>query len=122
MHDHDQSIRILAAWIRSQRQRLSSALHGHHSYKLAAPEFSRMAADLKPLIDEITQADTVIDSAVVFITGVPKLIADAVAAALANGATAAELKPLTDLGDTLKAKAQNLQDAMTANTPPAPPA
>lgn len=71
-----------------------------------------MPANLQPLIDEIIEADTVIDGAVAFINGVPGLIATAVTAALANGATADELKPVTDLGDTLKVKAQALKDAL----------
>jgi hypothetical protein len=111
-----ETIHVLASWVHSQHRRLSAALTGNHLPMSSVPEFMKMAADLQPLINEITEADTVIDSAVVFINGVPGLIAAAVAQALQNGATAAELKPVTDLGDTLKAKAQALKDALAANT------
>ncbi len=114
------TIRQLARIVRSQRQRLSAALAGsscNHSER----ENSAMPVDLQPLIDEITAADATIDSAVLFINGVPGLIASAVAAAIANGATADQLKPVTDLGDALKTKATALASAVAANTPPAPP-
>lgn len=68
------------------------------------------------VITEMTNATTVEDSAIAFINGVPQLIADAVAKALANGATQEELAPLTDLGTTLQAKSDALQAALTANT------
>jgi hypothetical protein len=67
----------------------------------------------------MTQATTVEDSAIVFITSVPGLIATAVAAAQANGATAAQLAPLTDLSSALKTKSDALQASLTANTPQA---
>ncbi len=74
------------------------------------------------LTDEITEAESVIDGAVIFVNGVPDLIAAAVKAAIANGATAAELAPVTALGVDLKAKAQALKDALVANTPTPPTA
>jgi hypothetical protein len=116
MHDHDQSIKILAAWVRSQHRRLSAALAGNHCHRSSVPEFHRMAADLQPLIDEITAADTVIDGAVLFISNVPVRIEAAIAAALANGATEGELKPLRDEVAVLKTKASALKTAMEANT------
>lgn len=79
-----------------------------------------MNQDVVDLTTEITDADTVIDGAVIFINGVPDLIAAAVAQATANGATAAELAPVATLGKDLKAKADALKAAMLANTPPAP--
>jgi hypothetical protein len=78
------------------------------------------------LIDEI-QADieaatTVVDSATAFITGVPTLIQAAVQAAIANGATAAQLQPVADVANVLEARAAALSAAIVANTPSAPPA
>jgi len=73
---------------------------------------------LTDLTNEITNATTVEDGAITFINGVPGLIADAVAKALANGATADELKPVSDLGTELQAKSDALQAAITANTTP----
>jgi len=75
---------------------------------------------LEDTIAAMTQASTVEDSAVLFITGVPALIATAVAEAQSNGATAAQLAPLTDLNVNLKAKSDALQAALVANTPSAP--
>jgi hypothetical protein len=72
------------------------------------------------LTDEITEANTILDGAVIFINGVPALIDTAVQAAIANGATAAELSPVRALGADLKTKAEALRDALVANTPKPP--
>jgi len=80
-----------------------------------------MAFDLQPLITEITNAGTVMDGATIFVQSVPGLISDAVAKATANGATAAELQPVVDLGTALQAKADALTAAMTAGTSTPPP-
>ncbi len=81
---------------------------------------------MSQLDDKITalQADvaaekTVEDSAIALLQGIPKLIADAVAAALAQGATAAQLQALTDLQTRLEANTSTLSAAVTANTPTA---
>ena len=75
--------------------------------------------NLTDLIAEVQAAETVEDSATAFIQGVPGLIAAAVAKALANGATEAELAPLAQLTTDLKAKSDALTAALTANTPSA---
>lgn len=80
-----------------------------------------MAADLTNTIAEMTSAKTVMDSAVTFIGTVPGLISAAVDAALAAGATADQLKPVTDLADSLKASSDALAAALAANTPAPPP-
>lgn len=76
------------------------------------------------LTQDVTDENTVIDSAITLIGGIPKLITDAVAAALAQGATPAQLQGLTDLTASIEAKKTALAAAVTANTPtpPAPPA
>lgn len=79
-----------------------------------------MAADLQPVIDEMTKADTVIDGAIIYIKAQPGLTQAAVDAALANGATAAQLQPVLDLVAVQKAKVQEMADALTANTPTPP--
>jgi hypothetical protein len=79
-----------------------------------------MPANLQPLIDEITRATTVDDSVVTFIQGVPALIQTAVDQATANGATAAQLQPVTDLGAALDAKTSAIVTALAAGTTPAP--
>lgn len=76
-----------------------------------------MPSVLDPVIQEMTDTNTVIDSAVVFVTSVPTLIQSAVDKALANGASADQIQPVIDLGAQMAAKAQALKDALTANTP-----
>ena len=80
-----------------------------------------MAADLQPVIDIMTNAGTVMDGAVAFIGTVPALEAQAVSEALALGATADQLKPITDLSATIKTKSDALAAALAANTPQPPP-
>jgi len=74
---------------------------------------------LQDLIDSIAAEHTVAVSVTTFLNGVPKLISDAVDKALANGATAEQLAPLTALSDAIKADTKALADAVTANTPSA---
>ena len=74
------------------------------------------------LTAQVSASTTVESSAVTFINGVPALIAIAVAAAQAAGATPAELQSLTDLGTALQNSAAPLAAAITANTPAAGPA
>lgn len=76
--------------------------------------------DLQALLDETTDVEGALDSAVTFIGGVPGLIDAAVQKALANGATAEELKPLGQLSTDLKAKSAAIRDAIAANNPPPP--
>ena len=73
------------------------------------------------LTAKVTAATTVVDSATLFINGVAEKILDAVAAALADGATSAQLQPLSDLGTTLQTESDALAAAIQANTPPPPP-
>jgi hypothetical protein len=70
---------------------------------------------LGTLQDEITQTRGVIQSAVTLINGFGARIAAAVEAALANGATEAELQPFTDLEAALEADRTALANAVAAN-------
>src|ERR1035437_10121356 len=54
--------------------------------------------NLDAVIADVTAENTVIDGAITFIASVPGLIQTAVDAALAQGATPAQLQALTDLG------------------------
>ncbi len=72
------------------------------------------------LVAQVQADDGVIDSAVIFINGSQARMDAAVQAALAGGATAADLKPITDEIALQKSKAQVLADAIVANTPAAP--
>jgi hypothetical protein len=71
---------------------------------------------LTDLIREVNETNTILDSAKTYIQGVPGLINDAVAQATANGATAEELAPLTQLAADLDAKANDVAAAIQANT------
>ncbi len=82
---------------------------------------SQLDDTITALVAKVTAEDTVIDSAVVLVNGIPALIQTAVAAAIAAGATPAQLQAFTDLGTTIDAKAGELSTAVAANAPaPAP--
>lgn len=70
---------------------------------------------LAVLTQEVTDTEGVVDSATAFILGVAQKIADAVAAAMADGLTSAQLQPFSDLGAALKTKADALAAAIAAN-------
>lgn len=74
----------------------------------------------QPLVDlerEVGETVTVLESATTLINGFQARLDAAVQAALANGATADELAPLTDLSAELDAKTNELAAAVQANTP-----
>jgi hypothetical protein len=66
-------------------------------------------------IQTIHDVEGVIDSATALVNTIASKIAAAVEAALANGASAAELQPLADLQVEIKAKADALAAAVAAN-------
>lgn len=68
------------------------------------------------LTAEVTESVTVEESAVTLINGIPALIDNAVAKAIAAGATPAQLGALTGLSQQLKAEATKLSAAVVANT------
>ena len=74
-----------------------------------------MAADLSGLIADVRKAKGVEDSATAFVNGVPARLQAAVDAALANGATAAQLQPVQDEVNALSASADALAAALAAN-------
>jgi hypothetical protein len=78
------------------------------------------AANIDPLIAQVKADDAVVDSAVIWINGSLARIQAAVAAALASGATQAELQPLVDEIALQKTKVQAVADAIVANTPVVP--
>lgn len=73
------------------------------------------------LTTEVSEATTIMQSATVLINGFQQRLTDAVNAALANGATEAELQPLNDLVSALDTEGNALAAAVQANTPQAPP-
>ena len=77
---------------------------------------------LDALAAQVTATNTVIGSATQLINGIADRIQAAVDAAVAGGATAADLAPVTDEVNALKAASDALAAAVQANTPAAPPA
>lgn len=71
---------------------------------------------LDALATSVTKIEDVADSAIALINGIAARIQTAVDAALANGATAAELAPVQKEADDLSAKADSLAAAVAANT------
>lgn len=71
------------------------------------------------LTAQVNKATTVEKSAQTLIEGIKARIDAAVAAAIANGATAEQLQPLSDLGTSLDTESDALQAAVVANTPSA---
>jgi ABC-type transporter Mla subunit MlaD len=74
---------------------------------------------LDALAAAVTNIETVADSAIALINGIAARIQAAVDAALAGGATAADLAPVQAEVDGLNAKATDLGNAVAANTPAA---
>ena len=72
---------------------------------------------LAELETEVTEEETVVDSAIAYIQGVPGLIQAAIDAATNAGATAQQLAKIVELKTKLDAKGAALQAALTANTP-----
>jgi hypothetical protein len=70
------------------------------------------------LTSQVAAEETVEDSAIALINGIPALIATAVGNAQAQGATDAQLASFTSLGASLTAKSAQLAAAVTANTTP----
>jgi hypothetical protein len=89
-------------------------------------DISTMSTDvnsaLLALQADVTQETTVDQSAITLIQGIPALIAAAVAAAQAAGATPAQLASFDQLGAQITANATGLAAAVTAGTPAATPA
>ena len=77
---------------------------------------AQVLSDLQAQVKANTDVD---DSATLLINGIAARIQAAVDAAIANGATAAELAPITDEIASLKKSSDALAAAVVANTPAA---
>lgn len=75
---------------------------------------------LQSLADQVTQTTTVEASAKVLIDGFTKRMTDAIAAAVANGASADEIAPVQKEVDAMKQSSADLATSVAANTPAAP--
>ena len=80
-----------------------------------------MAHFVNPALDalahQVEVTNGVVDSAVTLINGIHAAQEAAIAQALKNGATEAELAPLVDLNAAFKAKVDALSAAIEANSP-----
>jgi hypothetical protein len=76
-------------------------------------------AVISALVAQAQQNESVEDSAAVIINGIAQRITDAVNAAIANGATADQLAPLTQVVTDLQTHSAALSAAVAANTPAA---
>ena len=72
---------------------------------------------LSDLDSKVTKATTVMASASALIRGIKDRIQAAVDAAIANGATEAQLAPVQAEADALSASADDLASAVEENTP-----
>lgn len=81
---------------------------------------SVMDDDIAALTAQVAAEGTVIASAVAAFGGVQAMIADAVAQALAAGATPAQLQALTDASTAMSAQTSALAAAVAAVPAPAP--
>jgi hypothetical protein len=90
--------------------------------KLILERITQMAVDLTALTAAVAAEDTVIDSAIALIGGIPAVVSQAVAAALtANGVADAAAQTAADAAAAdVQAKTTALQAALTANTPTPP--
>jgi hypothetical protein len=91
-----------------------------HSVKKAGSSMANPI--LAVLNDQVTNATTVMASATILINGIAARVQAAVDAALANGASEAELVPVQAEVDALKSSSGDLAAAVQANTPAAPAA
>jgi len=113
---------------------LTQDLHESHEALQAAIDANQpVSPDLKrgesvmanPVVGnlkaEVESTIGVIESAIKLISGIVDRIAAAVTAAIANGATEAELQPLNDTLASLRAEKDALAAAVAANQPPVVP-
>ncbi len=77
---------------------------------------ANLDTQIATLTASVTALTTAGDSAIAMLNGIKQMIADAVAKALAAGATAVQLQALTDLGTKLDSETSNLAAAVVANT------
>ena len=83
-------------------------------------KMSELDDKILALTAEIANDTTVIGSAITLINGFAAQLAEAIAAALAQGATPEQLAALDALNTSLNTNAADLAAAVAANIPPAP--
>jgi hypothetical protein len=118
-------LRSVRARLHRSHRRLKLALQGENlqafsisSERTEKPTMSTNPLDvaLDELVTEVSEEETIVDSAIAFIQGVPGLIQVAVDAALAAGATPAQLAKISELKTKLDAKGAALTAALQPPT------
>ncbi len=120
--EEDPAVTVLVEKLRASAAALSSAVAANNPH---APLSQKEAPQMtNPLLDALAaqvKASTDAEaSAVLLINGFAARMDAAIAAALAGGATAAELAPIQAEVDALKASSTALAAAVLQNTPSAP--
>jgi uncharacterized coiled-coil protein SlyX len=117
----DARVAALTWRLRLATDRLSRSVQPTQGPAPALQEHTHMPNQtLDALAAQVAATETVIDSAVTLINGIAGRIQAAVDAAVAGGASAADLAPVTQEVADLQARTQALAAAVSANTPPAP--
>jgi hypothetical protein len=93
------------------------AIAVHQLKRKVVIQMSALDDKIAALKQEIQNDTTVIGSAVALINGFAQRLQEAIAAALAAGATEAQLLAMTELNTSLAANDQALAAAVAANTP-----
>ncbi len=120
--EDDAALRAQTNKLRASAAALSSAVNAaNQPHAPLSQKETPMANTLLDALASQVKANTDIEaSAVTLINGFAARMDAAIAAALAGGATAAELAPIQAEVDAMKASASALANAITANTPTAP--
>jgi len=96
---------------------LQVAIDKNQTRRLPREQIMATATEqISTLTAQVTTATTVEKSAQTLIEGIKARVDAAVAAAIANGATAEQLQPVSDLSAAMDAESTALQAAVTANT------
>jgi hypothetical protein len=85
-------------------------------------EGEAMAGEIDNLVAQVQRTTDVHQSAIAVLNGIADRIQAGIDAALAGGATAAELAQLQGQVDTIRLSTDRLADAVVVNTPAGPPA
>ncbi len=120
--DYRKSLETLRLQLKHATDGLESAVKSNQPQPKNVKELSMANPILQQLEAQVSATVGVAQSATVLINGFAQRLADTVAAALAGGATAAELAAAVNADiAALKASSADLSAAVVANTPPPQP-
>lgn len=115
----DNKVKVLIDKLAAARNALQSSIDKDQPFSTKENEMASHPV-IDALVAEVTADTGVMTSATLLINGFAARMDAAVQAALAGGATAEQLKPVTDEVAALKAGRDALAAAVAANTPAAP--